>query len=182
MERLTINKLGSLLVKYGEGIYRSPCYVCENIYICNVEKDNVCALYRTIERLAEYEDIGLLPEQIKEVDRLYAEKCRELAELQKSSFSGIELVQIWAELEKLKEYQKLENQGKLLKLPCAVGDTVYTIYSDEDGSFIEESKVEEVSTHRIWIDSMYFDYDDIGKNVFLTQSGAKEALKDFRAN
>lgn len=80
---------------------------------------------------------------------------------------------------KLAEYENLEEQKKLLKPPCAVGDTVYTIYSDEDGSFIEESKVEEVSTHRIWIDSMYFDYSDIGKTVFLTQEAAEAALKEM---
>lgn len=29
--------------------------------------------------------------------------------------------------EQLKEYQQLEEQGRLLKLPCKVGDTVYVI-------------------------------------------------------
>lgn len=85
-------------------------------------------------------------------------------------------------LNKLKKYEDLEEQGKLLKLPCKVGDTVYTIYSDEDGSFIEEAKVEEVSTHRIWIDSMYFDYDDIGKSVFFTRQEAEAALEKMEGN
>lgn len=80
---------------------------------------------------------------------------------------------------KYREWERLEEQGKLPKLPCAVGDMVYTIYSDEDGSFIEESKVEEVSTHRVWIDSMYFDYDDFGKTVFLTRQEAEAALKEI---
>lgn len=31
--------------------------------------------------LKNYEDTGLTPEQIREIDRLYAEKCREVAEL-----------------------------------------------------------------------------------------------------
>ena len=82
-------------------------------------------------------------------------------------------------LNKLAKYEDLEEQNKLLKLPCAVGDTVYTIYSDEDGSFIEEPKAEEVSTHRVWIDSMYFDYDDFGKTVFLTREEAEAALKEL---
>lgn len=30
-------------------------------------------------------------------------------------------------VEKLAEYEDLEEQGKLLKLPCAVGDTVYLV-------------------------------------------------------
>lgn len=34
-------------------------------------------------RLAAYEDLGVTPEQIKEIDRLYAEKCREVVELKR---------------------------------------------------------------------------------------------------
>lgn len=34
-------------------------------------------------RLAEYEDTGLTPAQIYEMDKLYQEKCREVAELRK---------------------------------------------------------------------------------------------------
>ena len=36
-----------------------------------------------LDRLASYEDLELTPEQIREVDRLYAEKCKEVAELKK---------------------------------------------------------------------------------------------------
>lgn len=82
-------------------------------------------------------------------------------------------------VERLAEYEDLEEQNQLLKLPCAVGDTIYTIYSDEDSSFIEEPKVVEVSTHRVWIDSAYFDYDDFGKTVFLAREDAEAALKEL---
>lgn len=34
--------------------------------------------------LKKYEDTGLTPEQIREIDKLYTEKCRELAEYQKA--------------------------------------------------------------------------------------------------
>lgn len=92
-----------------------------------LNEDNCHCLQDVLRRLAEYEDIGLLPEQIKEVDRLYAEKCKELAEQKKSYLSGWELANIWVALEKLKEYRNLDEQGKLLKMPCAVGNTVYEI-------------------------------------------------------
>lgn len=46
------------------------------------EKCNRCHFEKAVcERLANYEDTGLTPEQIREIDRLYAEKCRELAKL-----------------------------------------------------------------------------------------------------
>lgn len=39
--------------------------------------------WQAIDRLAAYEDLGVTPEQIKEIDRLYAEKCREVVELKR---------------------------------------------------------------------------------------------------
>lgn len=35
-----------------------------------------------VDALAAYEDTGLAPEQLRQIDRLYAEKCREVAKLQ----------------------------------------------------------------------------------------------------
>ena len=116
---------------------------------------------------------------IKNNDLEYRSACLGCENIQKCNPEEGVKCGFYKALEKLKEYEDLEEQGKLLKLPCAVGDTVYTIYSDEDGSFIEEPKVEEVSTHRVWIDSMYFDYDDFGKTVFLTREEADAALKEL---
>lgn len=42
---------------------------------------NLWAMADLRETLKAYEDTGLLPEQIIEMDSLYAEKCREVAEL-----------------------------------------------------------------------------------------------------
>ena len=36
---------------------------------------------KRLEKLRPYEDTGLTPEQIREIDRLYTEKCQEVAEL-----------------------------------------------------------------------------------------------------
>lgn len=36
---------------------------------------------KRLEELKPYEDTGFTPEQIREIDRLYAEKCQEVAEL-----------------------------------------------------------------------------------------------------
>ena len=71
MDRLTIaleevNWLGS---RYG--------FACENDDLRNV---NIGAV---LERLGKYEDIGLTPEQLTEIDKLYTEKCQEVAELRK---------------------------------------------------------------------------------------------------
>ena len=53
----------------------------------SVDRKGRDPLYRiygeAVERLSAYEDIGLTPEQLLEIDRLYAEKCKEVAELRK---------------------------------------------------------------------------------------------------
>ena len=47
-------------------------------------RDHLYRIYgEAVDRLSAYEDIGLTPEQLLEVDRLYTEKCKEVAELQK---------------------------------------------------------------------------------------------------
>lgn len=46
------------------------------------EKCDRCHFEKAVcEKLANYEETGLTPEQIREIDRLYEEKCREVAEL-----------------------------------------------------------------------------------------------------
>ena len=36
-----------------------------------------------MDRLAEYEDLGVTPEQLRQIDDMYAERCREAAELRR---------------------------------------------------------------------------------------------------
>ena len=130
---------------------------------------NLWAMADLRERLKEYEDTGIMPEQIREIDRLYAEKCKELSEIQKNYLTGMELANMAIGLKKLKEYQDLEEQGKLLKLPCTVGDTVYCIMTSIKG------------TNPV-IFSQKFDYgmiESFGKAVFLTREEAEVALKEL---
>ena len=64
------------------------CEIMDDLYVTeNVTERNLIALfYRNLwaqaeiyEHLKKYEDTGLTPEQIREIDRLYSKKCRELA-------------------------------------------------------------------------------------------------------
>lgn len=48
------------------------------------QKDMCDHLNAACEKLAAYEETGLTPEQIREIDKLYSEKCRELAEERKN--------------------------------------------------------------------------------------------------
>ena len=98
-------------------------------------------------------------------------------------------------MSRLKEYEDLEEQGFLLRLPCKVGGRVY--YRDEE---FEEVFPIEISTINIsdmgngdkvfQFDGAFynsdgdvefdyeFDLDDFGKTVFLTPEEAEKALKN----
>lgn len=89
-------------------------------------------------------------------------------------------------LQKLADYEDLEEQGFLLRLPCKLGDTIYSIAND--GKIYPVKATREVRIvngvlHIICESCRYSDlvsYDDIGKTVFLTKSEAEAKLKELR--
>lgn len=98
--------------------------------------------------------------------------------------------EVWEYIEKLNEYEDLEEQRKLLKLPCAVGDTVYYRY---DGIKIAPMRVEQIIIAKYGIDLLleYCGNDKQLKSwminiestafdcgiIFLTREEAEAALK-----
>lgn len=88
-------------------------------------------------------------------------------------------------LQKLADYEDLEEQGLLLRLPCKVGDTVYTLRK----KIIKEEKVYDVQYRGIkykqgqrWFmnigASAYFEMD-FGKTVFFTKEEAEAKLEEM---
>ena len=84
MERLTIKYEGLFVPKktctidrFGEA---DDCDSCDSV--CESDCEN-CAVQECFTRLGEYEDTGLTPERIRELDRLYSEKYREVAKLRR---------------------------------------------------------------------------------------------------
>lgn len=71
---------------------------------------------------------------------------------------------------KLKKYEDLEEQGRLIKLPCKVGDGVYYILGipNKTPCVIDKCKFE------------LSDINKIGKTLFLTREEAEAKLKELR--
>ena len=84
--------------------------------------------------------------------------------------------------EKLDEYEGLEEQGKLPKLPVAVGDKIY-LPNKYVGKVIdfEIIKICIFKEEIMFIDDLEDEYfiDDFGKSVFSTYKEAKAALKEL---
>lgn len=73
-------------------------------------------------------------------------------------------------LEALGKYEDADEQGLLLRLPCKVGDTVYLIKSD--GKVVPR-------TADMQFLGILWDY--YGKEWFLTQTEAKQKLKEMES-
>ena len=94
---------------------------------------------------------------------------------------------------KLCEYEDLEEQGLLLRLPCKVGSTLYQPTSNRQ---INEYKVIDLCFNITRNEFMYevayqiglewykttCDFDRINKTVFLTKAEAEQKLKEMNTN
>lgn len=99
-------------------------------------------------------------------------------------------------VDRLTEYEDLEEQGKLLKLPCVVGDTVwnndfgrpcsyevtgFSFGNLNDGCVEEKMVLDQVLVHYTNSTGSItgsFAESEIGKTVFLTREEAEAALNN----
>ncbi len=93
--------------------------------------------------------------------------------------------------EALKQYEDLEEEGKLQKLPCAVGDTVYRVNKGAEKPVIAMTVLEigtiTLKPYGLVIQlkcrdnadkgETYYFNDDFNKNVFFSREKAEAALK-----
>ena len=102
---------------------------------------------------------------------------------------------------KLAEYEDLDEQGLLLRLPCKVGEKVYCIYErytkcSEYGQVLEEYSCQgceclECDSHKelyvqsqkaYSLDWIVSNLKKFGKTVFLTQAEAEQKLKEMESD
>ena len=110
-----------------------------------------------VKRLGHYEDTGLEPEDLKK------------------AFNETAILKLAAQAlsttpDHLRDLLQAEKNGRMVVLPCKVGDTVYQI----DAERVYESEVK-------WIifdcNDIAFDERAIGVSIFLTREEAEAALK-----
>lgn len=92
---------------------------------------------------------------------------------------------------RLEEYETAEEEGRLVVLPCKVGQDLFGIYNRTiidgyaDGYLLEKTSVHSDADHWIWLQDKnsknYWkvSFDEIGKTVFLTREEAEKALKEM---
>ena len=153
MERLT---------KYDtDGQAMMDCQKCEADWTGKHGKPmaDCTALYcrnRLLDRLVKYEDTERTPEKI-DMDHEAAEQLRHLCRN--------------CDLDRLEELAEADKDGRLVVLPCKVGDTVYMISWRLNGRHEIEERVFSLT---------YFDPAKYGKDYFLTREEAGKALEAMK--
>ena len=104
-----------------------------------------------VERLAAYEDTGLTPEEIAAMQHTLSEYHKVADPLLRA-----------------------QADGRLVVLPCKVGDTVYRIFNPP-------SREPVISAHTLMsVDYIVRWIDKFGKTVFLTREEAEKALEAMK--
>ena len=95
-------------------------------------------------------------------------------------------------LRKLAEYEELEEQGLLLRLPCKVGSTLYQPISNRINEYEVIGLCFDIHRNKFMYEVAYqiglkwykttCDFDCINKTVFLTQAEAEQKLKEMESD
>lgn len=140
---------------------------------CNVDMDCIdCPSFdRLVERLAAYEDTGLTPDEIKS--------------MKDEHFSGLEMAKLHSALMELKKYQEADKDGRLVVLPCKVGQRVFALLDTD--KHISECEVKQIGMgNKIGFIGLEpigargreygISLNGFGKTVFRTREEAENAL------
>ena len=121
-----------------------------------------------VERLAAYEDTHMMPSDVTSMRMDMA--------IIAALFNGVDV-------DRMKEMTEADRAGRLVVLPCKVGDKLYRVF---DGN-ISEHEVQNMKyfarQRRLGIDMTPFFPDAekfIGKTVFLTREEAEAALEAMK--
>ena len=123
-------------------------------------------------RLAAYEDTGLTPEQ-----------CETAKVIVESAFSDDT-----SKAKRIRELLKADKDGRLVVLPCKVGDVVYGFHGSRTILPMEVKWIEtntngwDVAAQYAPMAPKFYQFSDFGKTVFLTREEADiralEAMKN----
>ena len=162
MERLTEWNGEQPRHAYYPSCFKAPCYGDG----CKI---NDCLFETAVcDRLAAYEDTGLTPEEIK-------------APFTEDTMINLAAQALGVDIGRLRELAEADKDGRVVVLPCKVGDTVYFALI---GRIIEKQVFSIVSfsnSTRIYCGgtSEYFRPEDIGKTFFLARAEAEKALQEM---
>lgn len=165
MERLTKWNESSYKHAYYPRCFKEPCYGrgCK-IKDCPFEIA-VC------ERLAAYEDTGLTPEEIK-------------APFTEDTMINLAAQALGVETSRLRGLAEADKDGRVVVLPCKVGDTVWRIVRDGEPHITRDEVrdmcfADDMTPCIELVGGRVTFTEKFGKTVFLSREEAEKALQEM---
>ena len=148
---------------------------CRNILGGSFCEDGACSQKKVWERLKAYEDTGLTLEAIKSA-------------LTETAVMNLAAQALGMKPDRLREFAEADRDGRVVVLPCKVGDTVFARL-DNKSKYVFECKVKQIVVGNIGfvtfapIGAPEREYDvslrGFGKTVFLSREEAEKALREM---
>lgn len=133
-----------------------------------VSKDVLRQIIRQLySALAAYEDTGMTPESVEALKLSMMGKA--IAEIKE--FNGLPV-------DRLRELAEADKDGRLVVLPCKVGDMVYLIVTKRARNYTPEFRF--VKKSRLTFLNMERILQDFGKEAFLTREEAEKTLEAMK--
>ena len=165
--------------------------------VCRNQGENGCTdcpIAKAFDRLAAYEDTGLEPEELEEKQNeaydLGYQSCLNYKGLRWDEAEELQRYREIGSIDRLRELAQAEKKGRLVVLPCDVGDKLYDVTLGEvrEKIVISLSMLLSKSVNHLVIHAENFrnavtsyELQDIGKTFFLTREAAEAALKEREA-
>lgn len=138
--------------------------------------DGNCTQKEVWERLKAYEDTGLMPEEVE----------RSKLEIEAGCVKAIART-YGIDINRLRKFAEADRDGRVVVLPCKVGDTVYFVnakhileftvvgyaVSETGVSWVYSEHVDKIGN----TNERTFSPDRFGKNTFFTREEAEKAMK-----
>lgn len=127
-----------------------------------------------VDRLAAYEDTGLYPESVEALKLSMMGKA--ISEI--TEFDGLQI-------DRLRELAEADKDGRLVVLPCKVGDVVYGFHGEKTILPMVAKWIETntdgwcIAVQYTPMPPRFYSFSDFGKTVFLTREEAKKALQEM---
>ena len=137
--------------------------------------NGACSARKVWERLKAYEDTGLTPEEVNKVR----------ADTEAGYMKNIARA-YGIDVERLNELSRSDKDGRIVVLPCKVGDVVYGFHGEKTILPMVAKWIETntdgwcIAVQYAPIAPRFYQFSDFGKTVFLTREEAEKALEAMK--
>lgn len=134
-------------------------------------EDGSCSARKVWERLKAYEDTHMMPSDVTSMRMDMA--------IIVALFNGVDV-------DRMKELAEADKEGRLVVLPCKVGDVVYGFHGEKTILPMVVKWIETytngwcIAVQYAQMAPRFYRFSDFGKTVFLTHEEAKKALEAIK--